>query len=860
MLGTNIGSRRWALALVAAVAIAAVAMIQGALPAAAAACTYTLSSPTYSGAEGTNILIAVNRSGNSGSGCADEIVTLTLAGSGGTPATNPADFTGPTVIGLALGGSATSNTYTLPTVHNAGSNTAHTLTASISFQAPGPVGGDSITPTSSATVTITDIDASSYTFGAPSYTTSEGVGSFSVPVYRNGSTAGAASIDCTVTGGTATGGGVDYTFSPTPKTISFGTGVSSGFCTFLITDDAITESDETVILGLGSPTGGLVAGSYTATTVTIQDNDGPGTVQFTASTFTVNEADGTASLTVSRTGGGSGAASVFCSTVAGGTATAGADYTIVTNQALNWGSGDTTTKTCLIGILQDTSQESPETVVVQLSGASGASLGAQSTATLTINDDDGTGTIQFGATVFNVNEQDGSATITITRSGGSGAVGITCSTTTGGTATAGADYTVTNQVVSFTAGQTTATCSIPIVNDLLSEGTETVALVLSSPTGGATLGSPSTATLNILDNEATVATISTISPNVGPVGGGQVVTITGTNLTNASSVVIGGVACAINAALGSSTQVVCTTGTQAAGTYNVTVGTPVGSPTLTAGYTYSAGPVVTGFDVNTAPASGTPITYVTVYGSGLSNPISVKFGGTAATIISSSDTAIQVITPAHSAGIVDVIVTTAAGVSPNTAADDFTFTGTLIPSVTSVSPTSGQAGTTVVITGSGFTGASSVTFGGVSASFNVNSDTQITATAPSGMPAGQLDIRVSNSGGTSANVAGDNFTNTASAQTYVHTLYFRWTLVSWNGQDGISISTALSGSGAGTNNVASIVTAIWLFDPVTQTYKGWFPTGAGIPGAVDITTLRKGSVYWIAINASGSTNWTIVLG
>jgi hypothetical protein len=71
--------------------------------------------------------------------------------------------------------------------------------------------------------------------------------------------------------------------------------------------------------------------------------------------------------------------------------------------------------------------------------------------------------------------------------------------------------------------------------------------------------------------------------------------------------------------------------------------------------------------------------------------------------------------------------------------------------VSSVSPTGGptSGGTTVIISGSGFTGASSVTFGSIAAaSFNVDSDTQITAVSPAG--SGQVAITVTTPGGSSA--------------------------------------------------------------------------------------------------------------
>ncbi len=85
--------------------------------------------------------------------------------------------------------------------------------------------------------------------------------------------------------------------------------------------------------------------------------------------------------------------------------------------------------------------------------------------------------------------------------------------------------------------------------------------------------------------------------------------------------------------------------------------------------------------------------------------------------------------------------------------------GTTVPMVTGISPNSGPiaGGTVVTITGSGFTGATSVNFGAMSAaSFTVNSDTLITATAPAST--GTVDVTVTTPTGTSANSTADVFT------------------------------------------------------------------------------------------------------
>ena len=161
-----------------------------------------------------------------------------------------------------------------------------------------------------------------------------------------------------------------------------------------------------------------------------------------------------------------------------------------------------------------------------------------------------------------------------------------------------------------------------------------------------------------------------------------------------------------------------------------------------------------GVSPNTGSTSGG--TSVTITGSGFTGVTTgVTFGGTAASFTVNNTSQITATTPAHAAGTVDVVVITGAGTATASAA----FTYVAPPTVTGIAPNKGSTagGTSVVITGTSFTGATLVSFGTSSASFTVNSVTQITATSPAGN-AGAIDVTVTAPIGTSATSASDQFT------------------------------------------------------------------------------------------------------
>lgn len=118
---------------------------------------------------------------------------------------------------------------------------------------------------------------------------------------------------------------------------------------------------------------------------------------------------------------------------------------------------------------------------------------------------DPSGKLEFSSDTYTATEDsvNSTATIGVRRTGGiSTAVGVTVSTVVGGTATEGSDYTATVTTLSWSAGdESVKTFTIPVLADANSEEDETVNLELSLATGGATLGTRTTATLVITQGQ-----------------------------------------------------------------------------------------------------------------------------------------------------------------------------------------------------------------------------------------------------------------------------------------------------------------------------------------------------------------------
>ena len=233
--------------------------------------------------------------------------------------------------------------------------------------------------------------------------------------------------------------------------------------------------------------------------------------------------------------------------------------------------------------------------------------------------------------------------------------------------------------------------------------------------------------------------------------------VSGSGFTGASAVSFGP-APAAGFTVDSDSQLTATVPAGSAGTVDVTVTTPGGTSTATSAdqFTFLAAPAVTAVTPGAGPVKGN--SKVTITGSGFSGASAVSFGGVAAarfTVV--SGTQITAWTPAQPAGAVDVTVAGPGGASALVTADQFRYAP--VPVISQVTPAAGaeNGGTAVTITGSGFTGASAVTFGAVpAAGFSVRSDTQIIATSPA-QPAGAVDVSVSTPGGVTRLVAGDKF-------------------------------------------------------------------------------------------------------
>jgi Leucine-rich repeat (LRR) protein len=237
-----------------------------------------------------------------------------------------------------------------------------------------------------AEVTIVDNDAPTIQFSKDKYQVNENAGTVAVTVTISEVPNNIVVVEYSTSDGSATEQD-DYL----PKSDTLRWEASDGddkIITVDIIDDGDFEDDEAFNLMLYNPFGATI-GDLDTTEVTIVDNDGtkPGTLQFSSAMYDVSESDGTVTISVTRVGGSSGAASVKAVT-SNGTAKKGKDFE-KTTKTLKWDDGEAGDKTFTVDILDDNKVEGDETFKLKLKKAKGAELSNPKKAEVTIIDDDG---------------------------------------------------------------------------------------------------------------------------------------------------------------------------------------------------------------------------------------------------------------------------------------------------------------------------------------------------------------------------------------------------------------------------------------------------------------------------------------
>ena len=375
-----------------------------------------------------------------------------------------------------------------------------------------------------ASLTIVDDDfgPGQIAFGAPSFAAAENGGYAVVSLSRTNGSSGVVSVSFKTSDVTAVAG-LDYTALNTA--VTFVDGETNKNVLIPLTDDGLVEGNETFNVWLTNATGGATILGPTNAVVTILDNDVG--LSFGSPFYVVGEAGPTVTLTVLRIGGSNGVATVRYDTT-NLTATAGTDFSGVTNGLLSFANGETL-KTFTVPIVEDALVEGDESFGVTLSNPSGGLPLLISSAVVTILDNDTGFTLSTNS--YSVDEGATNVLITVFRTNANtGPVSVSL-TTSNLTAVAGADYTAFGGSLNFTNGEAMKTILVPIINDTEVESAETFAVVLSGPSAGAQVIGNAAATVTIIDNDSGL-NFSSASYTLPETGVQALITVLRTGITN----------------------------------------------------------------------------------------------------------------------------------------------------------------------------------------------------------------------------------------------------------------------------------------------------------------------------------------
>ncbi len=273
---------------------------------------------------------------------------------------------------------------------------------------------------------------------------------------------------------TATAGS-DYTAKT--GTLTFTPGQISQDIIISVNGDTAIEPDETFLINLSNPSNALITDNQGLGTITNDDVTLPN-ITLAVSPASVTE-DGTTNLVYTFTRSGSTTNALTVNYTLGGTATLNTDYTRTGTTNTVTFAANSSTATVTVDPTPDTIVESDETVILTLASGTGYTVGTTTPVTGTINNDDFSQLSINDITV--VEGKDNNAILTVTVDNPNPQPITFNYTTAPINATANVDYTSKTGTITIAPNTSTATISIPILNDNLNEANETFAINLSNP-------------------------------------------------------------------------------------------------------------------------------------------------------------------------------------------------------------------------------------------------------------------------------------------------------------------------------------------------------------------------------------------
>jgi uncharacterized delta-60 repeat protein/uncharacterized repeat protein (TIGR01451 family) len=402
-------------------------------------------------------------------------------------------------------------------------------------------GGATLAGPTTVPVTIVDENVG-ISFSSPIYVVSDTAGTVSLSVFRQNGTNLTTTVQYSTTSLTAIAG-TNYV-AITNATLTFNPGETvKTFMVPVLNDHRIT-GNLSFAVNLFNPSAPAQLFNYSSAVVNILDTN-TGFTFDTAARLVITNADlstvtnasygvlksGTNVLiTIVRSNANTGTVSVNYATAtnANDNAVAGVDYSPTSGLLIF--SNNVGLQSFQVPIINSRQIEGDRTFSINLFNATGgAQLIPPSTATVTITDD--VSGISFSSSDYRENENGGSATITVFRTNYTNSIVSVNYATTAGTAQPGINYSNVSGTLTFNAGDTVKTFSVPVKDDGVVDGDHTVLLSLGNLVGDAVFVSPSAATLTVVETDGSlvVPAGSALIHESGPVNGvidpGETVTL-----------------------------------------------------------------------------------------------------------------------------------------------------------------------------------------------------------------------------------------------------------------------------------------------------------------------------------------------